>query len=262
MHVPNQKLIKHLGHQLFCKKQKWPTFIFSPIFLRKNQFKEKNTLCHSIFSLLILLLLLPIFSYFSSISCHVFERVRVIMRALICQAYRNLCLRHKGANWPLGCCKRALLKRARARSHSGQVLKETNNSFASPTTTILLNEKIVTLPYMMMTNDDKKQHKMIKKTSMLHLTLHTRIHILLYEYIQLWLWKYDQLLKDVQKRISPTHFLRDTNWKLFSKPFKQNRKLGVLCRNFCTTSASAFTSREEEEGEKESLFHFFVSGGR
>lgn len=58
--------------------------------------------------------------------------------------------------------------------------KETNNSFASPTTTILLNEKIVTLPYMMMTNDDKKQHKMIKKTSMLHLTLHTRIHIYYY----------------------------------------------------------------------------------
>ena len=64
--------------------------------------------------------------------------------------------------------------------------KETNNSFASPTTTILLNEKIVTLPYMMMTNDDKKQHKMIKKNIYATpYTTHTHTHILLYEYIQL-----------------------------------------------------------------------------
>jgi len=42
MHVPNQKLIKHLGHQLFCKKQKWPTFIFPQFFEEKSILKKKH----------------------------------------------------------------------------------------------------------------------------------------------------------------------------------------------------------------------------
>jgi len=82
--------------------------IFICSFYHEKKKKKNHTLCHSIFSLLILFLLLPIFSYFYFHQLPCFRTSAsnngIALRACAC-AGAKLCLRNIGARWPLSVCR-------------------------------------------------------------------------------------------------------------------------------------------------------------